>query len=70
MENSMKTKSVFHALVLLLLCVGMLAGYYWMPLVGFILEIAFWIYGGITINNEAKAESSKTDMQTAVSEKK
>ncbi|MDO9263790.1 MAG: hypothetical protein Q7U02_07480 [Desulfosalsimonadaceae bacterium] len=51
-KKSKKAINAFHGAVLLLLCIGMLAGYYWIPLLGFLLEIAFWIYCLLVAKNE------------------
>jgi len=58
--KSKKAKNAFHGVVLLLLCIGMLAGYYWIPLLGFLLEIAFWVYGLLFIKNEENEEEANT----------
>lgn len=38
----------------MLLIIGMGAGYFWMPVVGIIMEIAFWIYVGLFVEGEQK----------------
>jgi hypothetical protein len=45
-------KAVFHAIALLLMVVGMGAGYFWMPVVGLVMEFVIWIYGGLFIDKE------------------
>lgn len=59
MKKSKMARNAFHGVVLLLLCIGMLAGYYWIPILGFLLEIAFWIYGLLVIKNEGDEEETK-----------
>lgn len=56
MTKSKWNQSGFHFVVILLLIIGMGAGYFWMPVLGVIMEIAFWIYGGLFIENEQKDE--------------
>jgi len=52
MTKSKWNKNGFHFVVILLLIIGMGAGYFWMPIVGIIMEIAFWIYCGLFIEDE------------------
>lgn len=42
----------------LLLIIGMGAGYFWMPVFGIIMEIVFWIYGGIFIKDVQNDENN------------
>jgi hypothetical protein len=59
--KSKKARNAFHAVILLLLCIGMLAGYFWIPLLGFTLEIVFWIYGLLVVKNEGNEKESNID---------
>jgi hypothetical protein len=54
MTKSKWNKSGFHFIVIMLLIIGMGAGYFWMPVVGIIMEIAFWIYVGLFVEGEQK----------------
>lgn len=47
-----QNKAAFHAIAILLMVVGMGAGYFWMPVVGLVMEFVIWIYGGLFIDKE------------------
>ena len=54
--NKSKKTTAAHFVTLLLLLFGMSAGYLWMPVVGFILEIALWVYAGLFMDKEPEQE--------------
>lgn len=51
-QKTSKNTAAAHIVALLLLISGMCAGYYWMPVLGFLIEIVIWIYVGLFMNTE------------------
>jgi hypothetical protein len=59
-QISSKNMIVAHFVALLLLIIGMCAGYYWMPVLGVLIEIVIWLYVGFFMDTEKVKRRTRT----------